>query len=348
VRVFVATPYPAGSATGVGAFVRLHRDHLLRDGHESLLVEPRGDEPAVFANLFLAVRSTWLLIRNRRRVDIVHGNQLHLQSLLIGLAARLLGKGLIVTVHGRSPRPKGLRGLAFDAIEWWTLRIPHEVVFVASSLCGAFGGRGIVIPNGVPVDAIRALRPARDAVRVELGLRDAFVILYVGRVTVDKGIPVLLEAFDAAKRASASPLRLVLVGPVDADMWGHVASRSNGVVSLGVRADVWRLLAAGDLFVLPSTREGLPLSLLEAMASGLPAIASRVGDIPRAVRQGSTGMLVTPGDVAELTHAIKKCAGDPDLRRAMGREAADLMARDFEFGKVVDAYVELYAKIQSW
>ena len=347
-RVFLATPYSTSSATGVASFVRLIVGCVRGHGGEVIVVEPswhRGLGGA--ANAILALHSVRELFRRREQVDAVHCQQLHLQSLATGLAARVLGKPVVLTVHGRSPRPPGSRGLAFRVMERWGASVPHRLIVVAQDLNRQLGTVGAVVPIGVPVEALQSFREERVAIRRELGVDDAFVVLFSGRVTVDKGIRTLLGAFDAVRRSSSRPLRLVLVGPVASDLRFELDGRTKDgdVLVTGQRNDAGRVLCAADLFVLPSTREGLPFSVLEAMAAGVPVIATRVGDIPEVVRPQVTGLLVPPGDAGALADALRWALARPSEMEAMAARGLELVASRYDVSRMCAAYRALYAEV---
>ena len=112
----------------------------------------------------------------------------------------------------------------------------------------------------------------------------------------------------------------------------------------GERRDVPELLAAADVFVLPSASEGLPVSVLEAMAAGLPVIASRVGGVPEQVSDGETGLLVEPGDPSDLTAALDRLIADPSLRRRLGAAGRARAEQAFDLDPFRRAHVELYSR----
>lgn len=340
------TPYPSGSASGVSSFVRAIEAQLRAAQDEPVVIEPTSvPGPPGLGNVVLGLLAALAVFRDRRSVTVVHAQQLHAQSVFAGLAARILAKRLVLTVHGRSPSPRGLRGLAFRLTERAALAVANEVIFVSADLQRQFGGVGRVIPNGVPVEGIRAALPERDLVRKELHLGSDFVLLFVGRVTEDKGLRTLLSAFEAVRDGGAA-VRLLLVGPVDSGVRGEIDRVSSHSLAgtlfvLGPRDPPYRFFAAADAFVLPSHREGLPLSLLEAMAAGLPVIATRVGGIPEVV-DGSTGILIPPRDVPALKMAILRLCGHREEAAAMGERARVRIEDSFAFGSVWDSYRAIY------
>ncbi len=130
----------------------------------------------------------------------------------------------------------------------------------------------------------------------------------------------------------------------DASATGASARGPERLHLLGLRDDVDRVLRAGDVFVHPSRLEGLPLAILEAMAAGLPVVASRVGGIPEAVMDGETGVLVAPGDVDALASALRRVLETAGLASALGTAGRTRAERFFSVEAMVSAYRRLYGE----
>lgn len=344
-RVLFANPYASG-ASGVTTFVRSLVEQLRARGHDASPLEVSAERaPLGLRNAYMAMKTARGLIRARGTFDVLHAQQLHPQSLVAGLVARALGKSIVLTVHGRSPSPRGLRGILFRGMERACLRVPHRVVFVAKSLRDSVGS-GTVIPNGIDANRIRGQLGDREALRREFGVPPSFVLVFLGRVTADKGFLVLLAALEVARASVSDGLSLVAIGPASEEVRSQLRKRAPTpgvfVFELGERSDATRLLSLGDVFVLPSFHEGLPFSVLEAMAAGLPVIAARVGDLPEVVRPGETGWLVDPGDVGQLAATIAEAAKDSYQLLRMGSRGASLIAESFSLGRAVEGYLDLY------
>ena len=116
------------------------------------------------------------------------------------------------------------------------------------------------------------------------------------------------------------------------------------VVLAGDRDDVAAMLARADVFVLSSTSEGLPLSILEAMAAGLPVVASSVGGVPEAVEDGETGLLVPPRDPVRLAAALERLLVDPALRRRLGSNGRERVRQHFGLEAFQQAHVAVYRR----
>jgi glycosyltransferase involved in cell wall biosynthesis len=116
---------------------------------------------------------------------------------------------------------------------------------------------------------------------------------------------------------------------------------------LGHRDDVLRILQAADMFVLTSEYEAAPMAILEAMAAGLPVIATAVGGIPAIVADGVSGVLVEPGSPASLIAALERLAHDPELRARMGSAGAERHRRDWDAERMIDEYARVLDRIVS-
>ena len=114
---------------------------------------------------------------------------------------------------------------------------------------------------------------------------------------------------------------------------------------LGLRTDVARLLPAADLFLLTSVTEGIPVTVIEAMAAGLPVVGTRVGGMGEVVDEGTTGLLAPPGDDAALAEAVLRLAGDPDLRARLGRQGRARAEALFSEDRMHAGYLRLYEEM---
>ncbi len=167
----------------------------------------------------------------------------------------------------------------------------------------------------------------------------------VARLTPEKDIATLLRAV-ALIAPHARNLRLEVAG--DGPCMGELV-KLVGELHLGERVrllgqvrEVPQLLARASLFVLPSRTEGLSLTLMEAMASGLPVLAARVGGNPEVVAEGTTGLLVPPGDPEALAEALLRLWHEPDLRQRLGQAGRQRALERFDVRRMVAEYERLY------
>jgi glycosyltransferase involved in cell wall biosynthesis len=196
--------------------------------------------------------------------------------------------------------------------------------------------RTVVIPNAVDVAGALRSRPIE---------RKRPLILAVGRLKAPKDFPTLIRALGDLPPDSFEAL-IVGDGPDRPGLEEEIQALelSDRVRLAGERRDVPQLLAAADVFVLSSASEGLPVSVLEAMAAGLPVVASRVGGVPEQVSDGETGLLVEPGDPNELAAALHRLTADPSLRRRLGAAGHARAEQAFDLDPFRRAHVELYSR----
>jgi len=197
--------------------------------------------------------------------------------------------------------------------------------------------RLLCIPNPVQLADAQAERGGRT------------VVLYLGRIEAAKGIPELLEAI-AGLRAAFPGLELVCAGAGSIDAAATQAARLG--IEDAVRFPGWigpgekrAWLQRAQLLVLPSHAEGLPMAVLEAMAAGLPVVASSVGGIPDVVKDGVTGCLVAPGDAVGLQEALGRLLGNPSLRRAMGEAGREVIRARYTPERVLTQLEQVYAEL---
>jgi glycosyltransferase involved in cell wall biosynthesis len=205
----------------------------------------------------------------------------------------------------------------------------------------------VLIPEAFDPARIEAQRDRAD-VRTELGVgEDEILVLGLGALVRRKGFDVLLDAMGRLTPALRSNVQVRVGGEERDALRAQAASLGfeGQVRLLGRRDDVGDLLAAADVFVMPSRREGLGVASLEAMGAGLPVVASRVGGLAFGVVDGETGVLVPPEDVPALAAALESLIRDETLRVRMGRSAHRRALAQFSQATMVGAYVELYRSL---
>jgi glycosyltransferase involved in cell wall biosynthesis len=204
-----------------------------------------------------------------------------------------------------------------------------------------------VIYNAVDWSALDATL-TRDAMRASLALpADAVVACIIARLTEQKGHRYLLDAI--ANTPALADLHVLVVG--NGELRDDLRARADTlglgtrIRFLGARRDLGNLLQACDIFAMPSLWEGLPLSMVLAMGSGLPVVATRVAGIPEVVRDGETGLLVPPGDSAALGAALAQLTTDAALRLRVGSAARHFVRPRFGVESYVAAITKLYDRL---
>jgi glycosyltransferase involved in cell wall biosynthesis len=263
-------------------------------------------------------------------------------GLAAALAARLAGlRAVLRTEH--SVHYAGRHSAAWPFLEQVATALTARVVCVCETVRESHvtrfrrvARRFVTVRNGV--SAAPATRP-REQVRADLGLGPLErVALTVGSLTPQKAQHVLLEAFArVVADAPASRLLIAGEGPLRAQLEARRDALGLGecVRFLGARGDVDDLLAAADVFTLSSRREGLPMTLLEAMRAGRAAVVTRAGGCAEAVADAETGLLVPVDDVAALAAALRALLSDPGRSAGLGAAARARWAREFTAERMV-------------
>jgi glycosyltransferase involved in cell wall biosynthesis len=274
-----------------------------------------------------------------QRIDLVHTHNTR-PLVYAGPAARLAGVGGVVhTRHGQRHRATPRQNLLFRLAG----RCADRVVCVSED------SRRLCRQEGIAPGAISTIWNGIDRNRFRLtGPTSGGPALFVGRLSPEKDIPTLLRA-TAVVVANQPSFRLQIAG--SGRCIGELATLAGSlglddhVEFLGDVADVPGLLGRASLFVLPSVTEGLPITVLEAMACGLPVVATRVGGTPEAVAEGQSGLLVEPGEPEQLARALLKVWSDVELAKQMGIAGHRRVEEHFDVRTMVSKYESLYQDV---
>jgi glycosyltransferase involved in cell wall biosynthesis len=340
---------------GVATFVLAnnpwrHPPREERDGVAIHRLPPAPPHHPNWAALFVAFLR--FLTSHRREYDVVHCHAMTFLAACCVRIGRLLGVPVVVKVATeRDVREyRDNRSLHFRLFFRWLKRADRllclsESIRQEAIACGFRPEQAVVVPNGVDTERFRPpLEEERGAARAAFGLRDGEVaLLFVGRLVQRKGVDVLLHAL-----ASVPDVVLLVAG--DGAMrteWEALAVRL-GVGArtrfLGELQDVLPCYRAADVFAFPSRLEGLPNALLEAMACGLPAVATRIGGCADVIGDGC-GVLVERDDAAGLAAAIARLAGNPCERARLGAAARARVEAAFAFAVTAARLQEVYAQL---
>ncbi|MDB5318294.1 MAG: glycosyl transferase family 1 [Rhodospirillales bacterium] len=351
-RVYVIAP---GGTTAVGGMARF-TDYVTRDwsteqtGIELIVVDSTGPYvkwkmPFHFASAVLRV----LIDGLRGRIDLLHINMTEYGSVARKLILLQLGRALGI------PSVIHMHAANFVAFfEWLPPLVQRAVVrsmgharrivvlgrFWAEYMerIGISPVRITIIRNAVPGPETALVREGSGTCR----------ILFLGALTERKGIPELIQAAGSEAMRGLDWVMLI-AGNGDPDPWRAQAVRLG--VEDRVRFIGWvdsprarNLLTESDIFVLPSRNEGLPMAILEAMAFGLPVVATPVGDIREAVEHGVTGLISPTQDPGALADALARLVRDPGYRLLLGQQGYTVFRRDFDIAVLNRALARLFAE----
>ncbi len=356
IRVVHVSPYRFAQVSGITQVIALLeaelrplgvRIHLRCPGNGeatgSLEVRPLAVRTKIARNLALAAQTLISLLQDRSRIDLVHVHQPHVQSLAALLAAKIIGVPSVLTLHVRVPSA-GLRRALAGSLVAAQATLANRVVSVSDRVGRDFGLMTCtIIHNGVRLHEATATNASE--LQLLVTRRPPLDLVFAGRVTRTKGIYVLLDALSRAER-EVPGIRLTTFGSIDSPEEYEAAKKSLSIaqhVSDRGYDSGWRhLLGPGQVFVLPSYYEGMPMAILEAMAAGLPAVATPVGGIPEVVLPNRTGLLVPVGDAEALSKAFVWLAKHPDTAFNMGLEARQFVEAHFSASAMAAAYAKLY------
>jgi len=284
---------------------------------------------------------------HQRGIEIVHSHGYKSNFYALGAT----GKRVPLVATNHNWLKYHWRLVAYSLLDKWLIRYFDRIVAVSDLIRKEMIEAGIpeskitVIDNGVDVGEIsRQVRqsspgeipPAGDITKT---------VGTIGSLKEEKGIRFLLEAaFRVIPNARRVKFVIVGDGPLREELEHLVASRGAGgdIVFTGYQSDVYKLLATFDLFVLPSVKEGLPMVLLEAMAAGIPVIATRVGAVPRVIADGVNGLLVSPGNSDQLQIAIEGLLTNPSLASSIAACGCATVQENFSSESMFSKYYTTY------
>jgi len=326
--------------------VAVTRLPVIRAGHGALL------------SFWLSL--AWHLFRERRHFDVVHAHGTVWHQ-IVGVLGRALGKKTILKIAmWRSDLAFETQGRLSGAVNRWLVErfdcyiatTPEIAEEIASS--GLDHRRTRQIPNGVDTLLFHPLADAgRDELRRELHLPPGPLVAFVGILNARKKVDALLRIWQrVVQRGGAG--HLLVIGPAPDENGDYVQGLRTFVerqglgarVSfLGRRSDVASCLQASDAFVFPSSQEGMPNAVLEAMAAGLPCVVSRGSGIDRVIDDGVNGFLRDADDEEAFAVALTDLLREPGRRARMGALARQAIVEGYSLEAVADRYVSLYREL---
>lgn len=348
-------------------YLELLCDRLDRTRYRPILISPepgsfigrmkeRGVETHLvhLAPLFNPIalwRLTRLLVRERVTILQTHGARANFFGRIAGRAAGV--PVIISTVHN------SLKDYEVSPLKRWlyvrllrlTLPLVHRIICVSEANrrdlieeCPAAEATTQTIYNGVDLSVFSS-QPNHRNVRQGLGTIQGPVLVTIARLTEQKGHRYLLQALPGL-RETWPQLCCVFVGEGELQSALRCMATDLGVEQacqfVGAREDIPEILAAADLFVLPSLSEGFPFVLLEALAMGCPVVASRVNGVPELIGDRKTGLLVPPRDPQALARAIRDMLSDPTAALRMGAEGRALVRERFTVDRMVASTTAIF------
>jgi glycosyltransferase involved in cell wall biosynthesis len=363
-RILVVSPYSPRDISGISVFItELAKVHEEK-GNKTHLIAPKSEKAEmdlqfftpnknlteigipipILKNIFLGLSTALNIVRKRKEIDIIHLHQPHFQSLAAGFKGKIIGKPVIATYHvDLLSNLTGFRRFLQHRLNRLVSTVSNRVVFVSESTKRDFGIDGNVIWNGVD---IKRFSPGG---RTE---SDSFVMIYVGRISKDKGLIDLIESLASIDRKRFGKWELWLVGKGSESFMREFRNRANqlglrdrikefGAVHKGM-ADYYR---KSDLFVLPSYLEGMPISLLESMACGTPPLVTNVGGVKEVINDGENGFVVSKGNSTQLANKIIWCIKNRGELKEISQKSVETIREKFNIESVAQEYSNLHESV---
>jgi len=305
----------------------------------------------------------WLILRNRHTsIRLFHAHQLFSS----GLVAAILGRRwkipvvakIATTGHDGDIADMNRRPLK----RWKIQRLSTIDRFISINpnvgpeleRIGVPADRVVTIPNGVDTDFFSSDDRGRSALRLKLKLPDEQLVLFVGRIVPEKQFHYLIDIWPELLKSS-SRAHLVVIGKADSTS-GYARAQQEKIVRLGLGRHITFVgtvvstrdyLACADVFVLPSRSEGLSNALLEAAASGLPIVASRIPGNELIIENQKRGLLFPPDDPAALRTALASVLNDRALAQTLGQNASTFVREHYSLDSVTTEMQSLYSQVTS-
>lgn len=330
---------------------------LEEEGISYKLIPIISKPPEQGKDRFRLLRCGFLLYRELRKgsFDLVHTNG-YSADILGVFAARFLRIPVVTTCHGFISNTRTYR--LYNFLDIISFRFMSRVITVSEKLREELSDKGIdrnkliFIQNSVELrrdDGQHEQR--RKSVREKHGIGGKqWVLGYVGRLSMEKGIKFLLEAGTALVEKQ-SGLRILVIGEgpqrQEIERYVEQTNMADKVVFVGFQKNVEDFLTAFDIFILPSLTEGTSMALLEAMATGLPIVATAVGGTPKVITSGENGLLVPAANPQAITDAVNNIIEDEQLRRNISAGALKTIEERFSIDSWLSKIDTIYNDVLS-
>ncbi|WP_340820826.1 glycosyltransferase family 4 protein [Methanolobus sp. WCC4] len=363
-QVCFITPYSPKEVTGVSKFVD-DLSRTLADLNIDSFAITKLAEPSVqtstqlveincdviprFKDIYFSIQTATEIFKSRKNIDLLHLQTPLPQSACSAMVGKLLKIPVITTVHGRFPSPNSFfKRMIYDLFESLTFIFSDSLVFVSSDAKDYFSSaNGTVILNGIDISRVHFDKEIREKKRIELGIGNEFVFIYVGRWVGHKGIYDLVEAFGKIT-SEFNNTKLLFIGTGEAEALKAKIRELNvcdNVLLLGRVDNVQEYFCVADSFILfTSSLEGLPLALLEAMACRVVPIATNVSGIPEVVINGNNGYLIEQGNQTQLIERMSWCITNIEKVHLIGENSERTIINSHSVEKMADEYIQIYKK----
>jgi glycosyltransferase involved in cell wall biosynthesis len=313
-----------------------------KKGVETITIPCRGKaDPSAIFKVRRLIRDT--------RVDIIHGHG-YKSNTYAFFASLPRTTRRVATCHnwlGESIKMKSYAALdrfllrRFDAVAAVSNEVKDKLL-----LSGVSPEKITIIRNGIETSVFQITTPKRE-MKIKFNIPEDYAVIgTVGRISEEKGHRYMLAAAKTILDRYPKTIFIIIGdGPLRDELESEFGSQR--IRFTGLRSDTPQWYHCMDIFVLPSLTEGLPLVVLEAMASGLPVVATRVGSVPTVVKESETGLLVEPGDANAIRMSLAELLNKPDQARKMGDEGRKRVTEHYSAEGMASDYAKIYHRLTS-
>jgi glycosyltransferase involved in cell wall biosynthesis len=307
-------------------------------------------------SLSFSLMLAFKLLVLRKKYDLAHFHGASLPLCICLPLLKLLGKRVSAKVLASNLGTEvgSLKGkyLFMGNLMAWIIRHTDKFIAISQEIADGLKKDGIQpekikqITNFVDTERFYPINDQeRHILKTALSIDRNVVINFTGRIVERKGVDILVNAFAESMELMPSSILIIVGAGPDEDKIKNMASKlgiNNKIRFFGHSREVIKYYHAADIYVLPSYAEGMPNSLLEAMACGLPIIASKIGGVVDVIENGKDGILFEPGDISGLSSALVRLSKDVGLRVRLGEEARKKAVEGFSIERVADEYIKIY------
>ena len=305
-----------------------------------------------YVNPFSNIVEVYRLLK-REKFDLIHTHGYRADVIGV-ILCKLTGLPIISTCHGFISNDRNLK--IYNTLDRFSLRFFNKIITVSDSI------KNDLIKNGINESKIIVIQNAveekiedeiffynRKEKRQLLNIKeDEFVLGYIGRLSEEKGIRYLIESSSILNDLNI-PIKVLIIGQGPQQKELEDLAREEGIESkiilTGFQNEIETWFPSIDIFVLPSLTEGTPMALLEAMAYGIPVVASAVGGIPKIINSGKNGILVSPSEPEEIARAVSSICLKKDLYNRLSKMAKQTIKSKFNINEWANRIESVYNEI---
>lgn len=331
--------------------IHVHRFKWLEPKEFRALVHFKGLKDNLrLVTYVISLFFTLIKIIRKYKIDIVHAHSVIPTGLVGVVVAKIMGCPSVITSHGMDINNFDVNSIQGHLISF-SLNHCNKAIAVSGDLAETMKSLGItedkilILRNAVDTEIFK---PSKNMeLRHKYGIKEnEILILFVGYLDIFKGIFELIDAFyEINKENKNVKLMMVGTGPKKEELKRNVSNLTDFVIFTGqiLPSEIYKYYQAADIFVLPSYTEGLPVSVLEAMACGLPIITTNVGGIPEVVEDSLNGFLINSKDENELREKLKIIIKNDALRKKFGSKSLEIINKgSLNIDNKINSLINLY------